>query len=68
MIREIWSRTNSGNSPMEQWQGKIRRLKQHLRGWAKNISEQYKKEKKIFYTHYMCRMKKQKVCRYNRLS
>jgi hypothetical protein len=46
MIREIWSRTNSGNSPMEQWQGKIRRLRKHLRVWAKNTSGQYKKEKK----------------------
>jgi hypothetical protein len=31
---------------MEQWQGKIRRLRKHLRVWAKNTSGQYKKEKK----------------------
>jgi hypothetical protein len=31
---------------MEKWQGKIRRVQQHLRGWAKNISGHYKKEKK----------------------
>jgi hypothetical protein len=31
---------------MERWQGKICRLRQFLRGWAKNTSGQYKKEKK----------------------
>ena len=33
-------------SPLERWQAKIRRLRQHLRGWAKNVSGAYKKEKK----------------------
>jgi hypothetical protein len=31
---------------MEKWQGKICRLRQYLRGWAKITSDQYKKEKK----------------------
>jgi len=31
---------------METWQTKIRRLRQHLRGWAKNTSGIQKKEKK----------------------
>jgi hypothetical protein len=35
-----------GGTPMERWQCKIRRLRQHLRGWAKNVSGHYKKEKK----------------------
>ena len=35
-----------GNTPMERWQAKIRRLRQHLRGWAKNTSGTYNKEKK----------------------
>jgi hypothetical protein len=30
---------------MEKWQAKIRRLWQHLRGWTKNVSGAYKKEK-----------------------
>jgi hypothetical protein len=34
-----------GRTPMERWQGKIRRLRQYLRGWAKDTSGQYKKEK-----------------------
>jgi hypothetical protein len=46
MIRDIWSNTSSGNIPMERWQSKIRRVRQYLRGWAKNTSGQYKKEKK----------------------
>ncbi|WVZ90647.1 hypothetical protein U9M48_036931 [Paspalum notatum var. saurae] len=29
------------------WQAKIRRLRQHLRGWAKNVGGAYKKEKKV---------------------
>ena len=32
-------------SPIERWQAKIRRLRQHLRGQAKNVSGAYKKEK-----------------------
>jgi hypothetical protein len=32
-------------SPIDKWQMKIRRLHQHLRGWAKHVSGVYKKEK-----------------------
>jgi hypothetical protein len=45
MIREIWSNHTEGNNPIECWQGKIRRVRQHLRGWAKNTSGKCKKEK-----------------------
>lgn len=31
---------------MERWQAKIRKLRQHLKGWAKHASGVYKKEKK----------------------
>ena len=30
---------------MERWQNKIRHLRQYLRGWARNLSGAYKKEK-----------------------
>jgi hypothetical protein len=30
---------------MEKWQNKIRHLRSYLRGWAKNLSSEYKKEK-----------------------
>jgi hypothetical protein len=38
MVERIWLN--------ERWQAKIRKLRQHLRGWAKNVSGAYKKEKK----------------------
>jgi hypothetical protein len=46
MVRDIWENTVVGQTPMERWQGMIHRLRQYLRGWAKNTSGQYKKEKK----------------------
>jgi hypothetical protein len=46
MVRDLWEHTVVGRTPMERWQGKIRRLRQYLRGWAKDTSGQYKKEKK----------------------
>jgi hypothetical protein len=46
MVRDIWTNTLVGSTPMERWQGKICRLRQYLRGWAKNMSDQYKKEEK----------------------
>jgi hypothetical protein len=46
MIRDIWSYTSSEGSPMEEWQGKICRVRQYLRGWVKHTSGQYKNEKK----------------------
>jgi hypothetical protein len=46
MVKDIWDHTVEGHTPMERWQGNIRRLGQYLRGWAKITSGQYKKEKK----------------------
>jgi hypothetical protein len=46
MIRDLWPNTTTGATPIKRWQGKIRRVRQYLRGWAKNVSGQYKKEKK----------------------
>jgi exonuclease III len=46
MIRDLCSNTTTGYTPMERWKGKIRRVRQYLRGWSKNVSGQYKKEKK----------------------
>jgi hypothetical protein len=45
-VKDIWVNTEGGRMPMEKWQCKMLRLRQYLRGWAKNISDQYKKEKK----------------------
>ena len=46
VVANIWQSENSGCSPLERWQNKIRRLRQHLRGWAKHIAGAYRKEKK----------------------
>ena len=46
MFANIWQSENSGRSPLERWQDKIRRLRQHLRGWAKHTAGAYRKEKK----------------------
>jgi hypothetical protein len=46
MVKDIWDHIVEGHTTIERWQGKICRLRQYLRGWAKNMSEQYKKEKK----------------------
>jgi hypothetical protein len=45
MVRDIWNNTKVGRMPMERLQGKIDRLRWYLRGWTKNISGDYKKEK-----------------------
>jgi hypothetical protein len=47
MVSNVWQNTLVDGSPIERWQAKIRRLRQHLRGWAKNVSGAYKKEKTI---------------------
>jgi hypothetical protein len=36
---------NKGGTPMQRWQNKMRRLRQFLRGRAKNMNGAYKKEK-----------------------
>jgi hypothetical protein len=45
MVAEVWNKEKKGVSPIQKWQNKIRRLRQFLRGWAKNMSGAYKKEK-----------------------
>ena len=46
MVKEIWLSVDEGNTSLERRQAKIRRLRQFLRGWAKQTSGTYKKEKK----------------------
>jgi hypothetical protein len=46
IVAKIWQEENKGRTPLERWQNKIRRLRQYLRGWAKNQNGAYKKEKK----------------------
>jgi hypothetical protein len=48
MVRDVWLSVIVEGSPLERWQAKIRRLCQYLRGWAKNVSGAYKKEKRNY--------------------
>jgi hypothetical protein len=45
LVTTEWNAIQFGNSPIERWKNKIRHLRQYLRGWAKNLSCFYKKEK-----------------------
>jgi hypothetical protein len=45
VVSEVWRKENRGATPMQKWQNKIRRLRQFLRGCAKNSNGAYRKEK-----------------------
>jgi hypothetical protein len=45
VVSEVWRKENRGVTSMQRWQNKMRRLRQFLRGWAKNLNGAYKKEK-----------------------
>jgi hypothetical protein len=45
VVAQVWQRENIGATSLEKWQNKIRNLRKYLRGWAKNASGTYKKEK-----------------------
>jgi hypothetical protein len=45
MVEKEWTKISYGGSPMAVWQNKIRHMRNFLRGWAKNHSGFYKKEK-----------------------
>jgi hypothetical protein len=45
IVKAEWEDETRGDSPIAIWQNKIRHLHRFLKGWAKYISGQYKKEK-----------------------
>jgi hypothetical protein len=45
MVAAEWAATNIGDTPIQHWQNKIRHLRRFLKGWAKNQSGKYRKEK-----------------------
>jgi hypothetical protein len=45
LISGVWNKETRGSTPMQVWQFKVRRLRQFLRGWAKNLRGEFKKEK-----------------------
>jgi len=48
MVVSVWQSETSGHTPLERWQNKIRRLRQHLRGWAKHTAGTYRKKRRNF--------------------
>jgi hypothetical protein len=44
MIKELWTNTNVKGSRMEIWQTKIKKVRQFLREWEKNMSGNNRKE------------------------
>ena len=45
LVKGVWESENRGRSPLEQWQNKIRRLRRFLRGWARNLISQNRRDK-----------------------
>ena len=45
MVSKEWRAHVKGSTPLEVWQNKIRHLRRYLRGWARNRSGIYRKEK-----------------------
>jgi hypothetical protein len=45
LVTNEWNAIQFGNTPVERWQNKIRHLRHFFRGWPKNLSGIYKKEK-----------------------
>ena len=44
-VARVWKSVDYGDTPMKKCQNKIRRLRQFLRGWAKNENGNFNKEK-----------------------
>jgi len=61
MVKKVWSEENKGYTPMEKWQAKMRRLRQFLRGWAKNVSGANKKKRKTYLMLLMRWIKKRNI-------
>jgi hypothetical protein len=45
LVAAEWAAGPVGKTPIQTWQNRIRHLRRFLRGWAKNLSGKYKKEK-----------------------
>jgi hypothetical protein len=45
LVAYVWNKETKGGTPLQWWEHKIQRVRQFLRGWAKNTSGEYKKEK-----------------------
>ena len=46
LVSDVWNKEKKGSTPLQIWQNKIRKLRQFLKGWSKNVNGTYKKSKK----------------------
>jgi hypothetical protein len=44
MVKSVWDRPVVAASPIIRWNNKLRSLRSHLSGWARNITGVFKKE------------------------
>jgi hypothetical protein len=52
LIVKEWNSVLTGPDPMENWLNKLRHIRRFLKGWAKNQSGKYKKEKRKIIKYY----------------
>jgi hypothetical protein len=45
LVASVWTSIPNSNDPLESWQSKSRHLRTFFKGWARNNSSAYKKEK-----------------------
>jgi hypothetical protein len=45
LVVDVWNNKLRGKMLLQKWKNEIQRLRQFLRGWAKNVRGNYKKEK-----------------------
>jgi hypothetical protein len=45
LVAGVWNKETKGGTPLKRWQHKIQRVRKFLRGWARNTTGNYKKEK-----------------------
>jgi hypothetical protein len=48
MVVKEWESVTADPNPMDHWLNKLMHIRRFLKGWAKNQSGKYKKEKEIF--------------------
>jgi hypothetical protein len=44
MVKNVWDRPVSGNTPILRWDNKMRAMRKHLSGWASHIAGILKKK------------------------
>jgi hypothetical protein len=45
MVKNVWERSVTGQTPIVRWNNKFRVVRKHLSGWARHVTGIFKKEK-----------------------